>query len=530
MLTHLLALVLLLLPAGVSLAVFGYAWRQRGLSGRTPFLVLCVTAVVWIVGNALELTGTTLATKVFWMNVQYACYATIPVAYLVLTLEFLGHGRWLNRARLGMLLLIPALTALLVWIHPTLIHRSMHLAYAGYFSVIVRTFGPWYWVHFAYSYLLFLTTIALLVVSLLRAHSLYRWQMLVLLFGLVLPLAFSCLYSFGLGPLPQYDLSPLVVGLSGAVIAWGLSNLRLLDIVPVARSRVIESMNDGMIVLDAADRIVDINPAAAGLLGCSPAGAIGRPLAQATQGWPAFFEAYQRTEGNQVEFVREEGETRSDYELRISAMTDRRGQAVGWVLLLHDITERKRAEAYMRHMAYHDPLTGLPNRRLFSERLAHEIARARRSKRHLVVMMLDLDHFKDINDTRGHEIGDQVLCAVAGRLRVAVREADTVARFGGDEFTVLQTEVGSTEDALALAHRILDAFASPIRVTKANFPLSISIGISLFPDDALTAEALVTCADDAMYLAKRTGGGRCVFFSEMNVLATAPETVLAGEE
>jgi diguanylate cyclase (GGDEF)-like protein/PAS domain S-box-containing protein len=179
----------------------------------------------------------------------------------------------------------------------------------------------------------------------------------------------------------------------------------------------------------------------------------------------------------------------------------------GIVMNCRDITLRKRDEATIRHLAYYDALTGLPNRVLFNDRLAQALAHARRhGARGVSIMFLDLDRFKTINDTLGHSAGDDLLRAVGVRLTGALREGDTVARLGGDEFLFLLPGVDDVEGAARVGEKILELFAQPFDVQSHELHVTTSIGISIFPSDAATAEALLQNGDTALYRAKEMGG------------------------
>ncbi|HEV8611778.1 MAG TPA: EAL domain-containing protein [Thermoanaerobaculia bacterium] len=170
-----------------------------------------------------------------------------------------------------------------------------------------------------------------------------------------------------------------------------------------------------------------------------------------------------------------------------------------------DITERKRAEEQVRHLAFHDALTGLPNRLLFNDRLTMALAQAHRGRQKLATLFLDLDRFKVINDSLGHGVGDELLRRVADRLRVCTREEDTVARLGGDEFIVLVPRLASDEDAEIVARKILSAIRLPFAIEDRDYFLTTSMGVSLYPIDGIDAETLVQNADTAMYRAKDQG-------------------------
>ncbi|HUP49792.1 MAG TPA: diguanylate cyclase, partial [Thermoanaerobaculia bacterium] len=184
---------------------------------------------------------------------------------------------------------------------------------------------------------------------------------------------------------------------------------------------------------------------------------------------------------------------------------DASGNIVGAIGLIRDITERKSAEQQIEYQAYHDALTGLANRRLFQEHLTLALALAQRRRRAVAVLFLDLDHFKVVNDSLGHSVGDALLKQVATRLRSAVRDGDTVARVGGDEFTIVLQDLGDRDDAGLVARKVLRTIAQPMEVGDHRLYVTTSIGIAIFPDDGDDAETLLKNADSAMYRAKAEG-------------------------
>jgi diguanylate cyclase (GGDEF)-like protein len=184
---------------------------------------------------------------------------------------------------------------------------------------------------------------------------------------------------------------------------------------------------------------------------------------------------------------------------------DTKGNVTGIIGKVLDLTERKRAEQEMEYQAYHDSLTGLANRRLFQEHLTLAIALAQRKRRPVAVLFLDLDHFKVVNDSLGHTLGDTLLREIATRLRTSVREGDVVARVGGDEFTIVLQELDKKEDAAVMAQRVLRIVAEPIDVDGQRLYITTSIGITVYPDDGEDAETLLKNADSAMYRAKAVG-------------------------
>jgi len=194
-----------------------------------------------------------------------------------------------------------------------------------------------------------------------------------------------------------------------------------------------------------------------------------------------------------------------------------------------EIYDRKQAEERAQHLADHDPLTGLPNRRLLEDRLSQAIARGDRTQKPTAVMFVDLDHFKAINDTLGHAIGDLVLKEVAERLVRQLRLGDTVCRIGGDEFVVVLPEITRSSDAAGVAQKILETVAQPYRIEDRELQISASIGISVFPDDGADAETLIRNADAAMYHAKETGRAGYQFFTEQMNVAASRRVALENE-
>jgi diguanylate cyclase (GGDEF)-like protein/PAS domain S-box-containing protein len=181
------------------------------------------------------------------------------------------------------------------------------------------------------------------------------------------------------------------------------------------------------------------------------------------------------------------------------------GTTTGYICIIRDITERKRAEEELAYMATHDSLTGLPNRTLFSDRLTIALTQVRRSKKSLAVMLLDLDYFKDVNDNLGHSVGDQLLRVVGTRLSELLRKGDTIARIGGDEFLLLLPELLQIEYAISLAQKILEVFREPFAFNDHQLHITTSIGIAIFPDDGDNADILMKNADIAMYRVKNKG-------------------------
>lgn len=284
--------------------------------------------------------------------------------------------------------------------------------------------------------------------------------------------------------------------------------------------KVIEATPDGVMIVTPEGIIEEVNPAFTRVTGYSAEEAVGRKPSLLSSGrhdqafYRGLWDSLHATGYWQGEIWnrRKGGEIYAEW-LTISVIRDADGAIHRYAATFSDITARKEAEEHVRNLAYYDTLTGLPNRSLFNDRLLMAIANAHRHGERLAVMFLDLDGFKPVNDTFGHLMGDKVLQEVGSRLAGCVREGDSVARQGGDEFTVLLPDVARREDALALAERILDHVVEPLSIEGRRIELTASIGIAIYPDDGAVADVLLQRADQAMYRVKREGRNGCRLFS-----------------
>ena len=498
---------LFLFAAAVIAAVMGcHAWRRRSFPGAVPFFVVTMFALLWSLAGALEMLAVGLQAKIFWADIEYLSIAGIPVAWLFMTFYATGRGHRLNWRRIAALSLVPMTTVVLVWTNKYhhLMRTAIWLDERGPFPIVGRVLGPWFWVHTAYSYLMLAFAVYLLVRAFKSSPPLYRGQPLVLLGGLCLPLAWNAVYLLIPGALPAQDYTPAIFGLAGVVVAWGLFRFRLFTLVPVARNALVENMSDGLLVMDEGDRVLDLNEAARRIIGRSSREILAKPLADT---WPA----WRRIAGRHrmgtipIEVTAAEGPDRRDYEVRVSRVNDR-GQCLGRMLVLHDITQRKIMEENLRKQALGDALTGLPNRVLFMSKLEDAVRRARRKKGNLfAVAILDLDRFKLINDSIGHAAGDFLLQKVAEKLLQCVREVDTVARMGGDEFMILISDIDGARDVIPVIDRIQSELQSPVRFRRQDITSSASLGVVLWNETFEGPDDLLRAADTAMYQAKEAG-------------------------
>lgn len=286
-------------------------------------------------------------------------------------------------------------------------------------------------------------------------------------------------------------------------------------------SKAFSNSGEAILISDADNRILTVNQSFTHLTGYSPEEVIGKnprflsscdtPKEVYQEMWAALADKdyWQGELWNQRQFG-----TPYPTRLSISVVRDGQGKIVNYIGNFEDITERKRAQDKIRHLAHHDTLTGLSNRFSLHERMDQAIAFARRFNKRLAIMLIDLDHFKAINDTLGHNVGDQLLIQVAQRLGQSVRDSDIVARLGGDEFVIVLSGVNNHEDVAEIADNIIERISMPYSVAAKELRTSPSIGICLYPDDAVEIDELIKIADIAMYQAKAVGRGNYQFYTE----------------
>lgn len=308
---------------------------------------------------------------------------------------------------------------------------------------------------------------------------------------------------------------------SVTLVFWDTTQALHRDRVLRQQASVFASTGEGALITDLDGTILRVNRAFVEMMGYSEEEVIGRNprLLQSGLQGESFYRAMWSSLETTGSWVGEIQNMRSDGTIvpcweRINLVRAPGGQPLYYVAMLTDITALKHAEARTSYLAHHDALTGLPNRVLFADRVEVAIRRCQRRGTRCAVMVLDLDRFKSVNESMGHAAGDALLVEVATRLRGAIRDTDTVARMGGDEFVVLAEDVGERPGASRVAQRLIDALEAPVDVAGHETRVGASIGIAVYPDDGRNRTDLLRLSDVAMFRAKTDGGRRWRFVSE----------------
>jgi len=330
-------------------------WHRRSAPGGALFCLLMLAVSEWSLGYALVLMSPDLPTALFWDNISWLGAASVPTLWLGFALQYTDRAGWLTRCNIAILVIEPLVTLLLVWtnVFHGLIESNITLDTSGSFSALVMTYGIWYWINIGYSYLVLLVgsiLICVLIWTLLRSAHLYLGQVGALLIGVLAPWGGNTLTTFGLSPFPKLDLTPFAFTVTGLAMAWSLFRFRLLDIRPVARAVVFESINDAIIVVDEQSRIVDLNLAAQQLANRTASRAVGQAFTQVFAAWPELVERYCNVTDAYTGIVLSQGEALRYFDLHISNLYQQSGHlsVTGRLIVLNDVTEHMQAERSLR--------------------------------------------------------------------------------------------------------------------------------------------------------------------------------------
>jgi diguanylate cyclase (GGDEF)-like protein/PAS domain S-box-containing protein len=503
--------------AAVSGAVAVVAWRRRQMAGARELALLMLASGWWLLANAFEASALGLSAKVAWSVVAYVGIESAPVLYLLFVLGWTRQDRWLTRPRIALLLLVP-----FVSVGMAVTNESHHLLWPtvtlidAWGVTAVYAHGPWFWVEVAYAYGLVGAALVALIAAIARYPAVYATRLRLLIVGSLAPLVGSVLYAAGLDSFLHADLSSIAFAIGGLIGAWVVLRLRLLDVVPVAWPTVVDALADAVLVLDSERRIAAVNLSATRLLGHT-GDAIGQTIDQQLRQLPELLATFDGTGDQEVEIALvppQSGrsgfeqtptspQTARWYNVRLTTIGDERGRDAGFLVVLRDITERRQMVDTIRRLSLTDELTGLLNRRGFTNLADQQLRTSLRTGNRLWLLFADVDSLKDINDRMGHEAGDRALSEIAQMLRTgSFREGDLVARLGGDEFAILATEVSRT-DGDTLVRRIQDALGKANEAPDREFVLSLSVGVAMFdPHQPQTLGELIDEADRRMYEAK----------------------------
>lgn len=636
-----------ILSACVSIWVGIIAWRRRKVPGATPLAWIAFAEAIWSLAHVGQLTASDLQSKLLWNNIQFVGAVFAPLGCLGFALEYNTARpsnpvlRWKSLSVFSILLLG------FIWTDSSheLFRRLPRISPSDPFDVLVFDPGPAFDVYSIYTYSLVIIAGLFLLVYMVNGSRLYRTQIGLMLIGILIPWLTSVVTATGLVPIKIYQITPLTFGVSNLIIGWSLFHYRLLEIIPVARTALIENISDGVVVLDTRGVIIDSNPSASRMVDIKNEALTGKPIRgilplpedfllydelrlsrkcevtlngkgtaqtyeielrqlragektpagfllvfhniteqkktedqirrsnalldaaiqSSTNGvividsdlsvilynrrltmilelperWEKMYDAeklralancYQqpRIFYDELEDLvkNPEGQRLVTFETTNGAIVECTISAYqagdeksGWLFSYQDVTQQKIAEEKLRNLAITDSLTQVYNRRHFFSLAQNELNRAVRYNRELSIILFDIDHFKSVNDTFGHLIGDQVLETLASYCKSNLRSFDIIGRYGGEEFIILLPET-SLKRASQIAERLRkQALGIHITTPEGTPGITISLGVAgIRGGEQVTLDELIGTADQALYKAKKAGRNQaCVLYSHDEV-------------
>lgn len=524
----------LLVCVGVAMLAH-WVTRQRGFPGRDAFFLLHMASLWWLLAASLEMAVQGSGCKMFWASMAWPGIVGLPTFWAVFLWQYVNSERKpLPLSQVAVFAVVPLMVWALALSNPWhgLFYTSDTAPASDVLGApVVYRHGPLFYATAIYEYAFVLFCLAVVIKAAVASSGVHRRHYLA--FGLVtlLPWGANLSYVFWDVQLFGFDPTPFCFAFTLLAFSWLIVGVRLFDLLPVARNLLLQELPDPVLVVDTQQRILEANPAARRLADTTEYEQ-GLPLSE----WPVY--------GPALEALLQQPETASRDRLltledppryfevscrAISRATRSGSSLLGQMLYLRDVTqrhlsERKLAEALavsedrlltisslherLQEQALRDPLTGLYNRRYLDEFFDRELARAQRENKPLALALIDLDHFKALNDAHGHLVGDDVLVQVAQLLSDALRSTDAVFRIGGEEFLLILPGVGPEEARQRLERICLELAISSVMTRNGPQTVTLSAGLACWPAQGEFLEDLLQVADKALYEAKRTGRNR----------------------
>ena len=531
--------IILIVNAIISFIIAMILMRRPPKPGIRSLTFTLFGLSVWSFTYAMITLSQSLDSKIFWLRLENIGIQAVPVLWFFFALKYTRLDRWLTGKPIQFLFWVIPTISLVFLFSEDLFHyyytNTQVAAETGGPLIISR--GPMYWVALAQTYPLSLAGTVVLVWRFLKSRSTYRRQTPYLVGALLVPFALNVIYQIAPDMLPIFDvpvdLTPLSFNITAILLAASIFGLQMFDLVPIARDTVMEHIPEMVFVVDVHDRVMDANAMAQKWLGKSLSEIEGQDPIEVFRSWPQLLNRFFFTEYSREE-IEIPGNPTHTLEIIVTPIYNRTNSLEGRVILARDITDRKLLETKLKSLnqslqtqldenerlrlqlqeqAIRDPLTGVFNRRFFAEALDKESARAGREDTPFSVIILDVDRFKQFNDTYGHKCGDVVLQSLAKFLTENTRRGDIVCRYGGEEFVILMpdAEISSAYERAELFRRQFEKMT--IEYDGKLLRCTFSAGVASFPLHSISGEALLNFADQALYRSKENGRNRVTVYS-----------------
>ncbi len=473
------------------------ARRVSVLSGF--FLLFCLATGLYALGYGMEVTRTDPFALRFWSRFEYIGIPFISSFLLIFVAFFVDSTSRIARIISLPLILISTLFVIIRQTNHMHYQFYQNLSYENFSNFTIMTFdkGPWYWALGIFNFVCIVVSIGLMFRFYRQVSKTRKRQALWILIGTTVPLFPYVAYILGIIPY-GIDTTPAFLVIASFFYYIAVFRHDVFSLVPIGRDRLVETMTEAVLVLNAVDQVADVNPAARTAFGDKTQNPVGHTLDTA---FPMLVGL-----GSEPTKVKHNNRV---WELTRITVEERGRSANGFLIVGHDVTEQEILVARLERMAHEDALTGLLNRHSWDQAVTTELARLSRHGRFGSIIYLDLDGFKNVNDTHGHMAGDSVLKAVARVLKEGLRSPDLVGRYGGEEFVLFLPEI-HPEAAVDVAERLrVDLYEAVEADMNVDVKVTGSFGVAggIVSDDT-SLESFVESADKAMYESKRTGKNR----------------------
>ncbi|MEK4627747.1 MAG: diguanylate cyclase [Solibacillus sp.] len=514
------AYISIMCAAGVlNLFLCIYAFYKRHTYSNIVyyFLAYVATITIYCFSSAVGLLATSIEEIKFWTSVQYIGIAVSPALGLLFVLKY--YGFYLSKIMAVLVLLIPTITVLMVstndWHH--LHYRVFKVDPFLGVPFIYQEEGFWYLVHgtfcFSYMFAAFLFACS----RWKETNKVYRPQSITIILGQLIPIITAFLYLIDVTP-RGVDPVPMVLWITSALYLWSIKSSRLFTMMPIDKDTIFNSINDGVVVLDDSKQLIEYNKAFQNIFPQLNKTMLGLNFLNmwellTNKSFPYDFESLLNTK----ELTIGEAEDRKIYQISISPLRNLKNSK-GYIIIFADITKLKELQLQLERQAYYDELTQINNRRAFFQQCEQDFITATTNSTPFTIILLDIDHFKKVNDTYGHHIGDEIIVHVVNRCKTQLPDTALFARSGGEEFVIALNGYNQI-DALALAKDLCTSMESQVCVTeKASLNVTVSLGIAEANyETAETLHQLLNKADQALYSAKKAGRNRTGVYEEKNI-------------
>lgn len=490
-----------------------YVFLKRYNYTKIAQLFISYTALiaVYCFASAFGLIATTLSAIKVWTAIQYVGMAFSTPLGLLFIMQYLGFH--LTRKKIMALIAIPFISLIMV------ATNDIHHFHYRVFEIdpilgapyIHQEIGIWYIIHGIFTFGCMFVSFLLVLIHWKETTKAYRQQLIALMCGQLIPMITAFIYLLGLTP-QGVDPVPMVLWASSFLYLWSINSSRLFRVMPVAKDAIFHSINDGVIVLDESARLIEFNQACSKVFPQLTRSMISRDIGETWievtgQPMPFTLEAVVNTQD--IEMVLSD----HTYQVRVTEL-QHVNHGKGLLLIFTDITELKELQRQLEQLAFYDELTQIYNRRAFFQQCNQAYSEARESSSAFTVILMDIDHFKNVNDTYGHAIGDQLLVHVVKVCQSVLKKGELFARYGGEEF-VLALKDSTLLEGQALANLLCNSVESqPLMTTEGAIRATISCGVAEGTKGQETLYQLLNNADKALYAAKQAGRNRVHVFLE----------------